>query len=64
MLRPSVAEEKVIINGIDANFPPFAFVDKTGKPDGFDVAVMDWIARDVGSRSNISPWTGTASFPA
>ena len=40
-VAPSVAEEKVIINGIDANFPPFAFVDKTGKPDGFDVAVVD-----------------------
>ena len=23
-----LAEEKVIINGIDANFPPFAYVDK------------------------------------
>ena len=21
-----------IVNGIDANFPPFAFIDKTGKP--------------------------------
>ena len=37
-----------LINGIDANFPPFAFIDKTGQPSGFDVEVMDWIARDVG----------------
>lgn len=37
-----------LINGIDANFPPFAFIDKTGQPSGFDVEVMDWIARDLG----------------
>ena len=37
-----------IVNGIDANFPPFAFIDKTGKPSGFDVDAMDWIAKDLG----------------
>lgn len=37
-----------LINGIDANFPPFAFIDKTGVPSGFDVEAMNWIARDLG----------------
>jgi polar amino acid transport system substrate-binding protein len=41
-----IAAEKVYINGIDANFPPFAYVDKSGNPDGFDVKAlhqpMDW----------------------
>src|SRR3989339_24743 len=27
---------KKIINGIDANFPPFAFIDQKGVPSGFD----------------------------
>ncbi len=31
----AMAAEK-IVNGIDANFPPFAFVDKTGKASGGD----------------------------
>ena len=31
-----LAEERVLVNGIDANFPPFALVDKTGVPGGFD----------------------------
>ena len=35
-------------NGIDANFPPFAFIDKTGAPSGFDVEAMNWIAKDLG----------------
>jgi polar amino acid transport system substrate-binding protein len=43
-----LAEERVLVNGIDANFPPFAFVDKTGVPDGFDVAIINWIAEKKG----------------
>ena len=56
----SLAQEKVIVNGIDANFPPFAFVDKTGKPDGFDIAVVDWIAKEYGFKVEHKPmdWDG------
>lgn len=36
------------INGIDASYPPFAFVDKSGKPSGFDVDSMNWIANKMG----------------
>jgi polar amino acid transport system substrate-binding protein len=39
---------KEIVNGIDANFPPFAYVDQSGKPAGFDVDAMDWIAKKMG----------------
>lgn len=55
-----MAQEKVIVNGIDANFPPFAFVDKTGKPDGFDVAVVDWIAKEYKFKVEHKPmdWDG------
>jgi len=57
---PSYAEEKVHINGIDANFPPFAYVDKNGKPDGFDVKAMDWIAKEMGFKVEHKPmdWDG------
>jgi len=56
----SLAQEKVFINGIDANFPPFAFVDKTGNPDGFDVAVVNWIAKKQGFQVKHQPmdWDG------
>lgn len=43
----AAAAEKVYINGIDANFPPFAYVDKSGNPDGFDVKALDWIAKEM-----------------
>ena len=41
------AAEKVYINGIDANFPPFSFLDPYGVPDGFDVKALDWIAKEM-----------------
>ncbi len=55
-----LAEEKVIINGIDANFPPFAYVDKNGNPDGFDVKSVDWIAKEMGFKVKHQPmdWDG------
>jgi polar amino acid transport system substrate-binding protein len=49
-----------LTNGIDANFPPFAFVDKTGAPSGFDVEAMNWIAKDMGVEVSHQPieWDG------
>jgi polar amino acid transport system substrate-binding protein len=54
------AEDKVYINGIDANFPPFAFVDKNGEPSGFDVDAMNWIAKEMGFSVKHQPmdWDG------
>lgn len=54
------ADEKVFINGIDANFPPFAYVGTDGKPTGFDVDAMDWIAKEMGFKVVHQPmeWSG------
>jgi len=54
------AAAKVYINGIDANFPPFAYVDKDGVPDGFDVKAVDWIAKEMGFQVKHQPmdWDG------
>lgn len=59
-ISPALAKEKVIVNGIDANFPPFAYVDKTGKPDGFDVQSVNWIAKKMGFKVKHQPmdWDG------
>lgn len=54
------AGDKVYVNGIDANYPPFAYVDKDGKPAGFDVDSMDWIANKMGFKVEHKPmdWDG------
>ena len=51
---------KEFINGIDANFPPFAYVDKAGKPGGFDIDAIDWIAKKMGFTVKHQPldWDG------
>ena len=56
----AIAAEKVYINGIDANFPPFAYVDKSGNPDGFDVKALDWIAKEMKFKVKHQPmdWDG------
>ncbi len=56
---PALAAEKYV-NGIDANYPPFAYVDKDGKPAGFDVDSMNWIAKKMGFEVTHTPvdWDG------
>lgn len=39
---------RTVVNGIDANYPPFAYVDKNGNPAGFDVDAMNWIGKEMG----------------
>ncbi|MCC8194812.1 MAG: ABC transporter substrate-binding protein [Deltaproteobacteria bacterium] len=48
------------INGIDANYPPFAYVDKSGNAAGFDVDAMNWIAKAMGFTISHKPmdWNG------
>ncbi len=59
---PALAQnkDKVYINGIDANFPPFAYIGEDGKATGFDVEAMDWIAKELGFKVEHQPmeWSG------
>jgi polar amino acid transport system substrate-binding protein len=45
---PVSAPAETVINGIDKDYPPFAYIDEKGKVAGFDVDSMDWIARKMG----------------
>jgi len=56
----AMAKKKVYINGIDANFPPFSYVDKSGHPAGFDVEALNWIAKKMGFKVIHKPmdWDG------
>jgi polar amino acid transport system substrate-binding protein len=35
------ADKKVYINGIDADYPPFAYIEEKGNPAGFDVECLN-----------------------
>ncbi|GAH97105.1 unnamed protein product, partial [marine sediment metagenome] len=56
-------EKKVYINGIDPDFPPFAYVDKDGNPAGFDVEAVDWIAQEMGFEVKHQPTAWDTIIP-
>ncbi|MBQ7456985.1 MAG: amino acid ABC transporter substrate-binding protein [Desulfovibrio sp.] len=62
---PSAVFAKTYINGIDPNYPPFAYVDeKTGQPAGFDVDAMNWIAKKLGFTVTHKPMAWDGIIPA
>ena len=57
--------KKAYVNGIDPNYPPFAYVDeKTGQPAGFDVDSMNWIAKTMGFAVEHTPMAWAGIIPA
>ncbi len=57
---PVMAQDKEFVNGIDANFPPFAYIGPDGQPTGFDVDSLNWIAKEMGFKVTHQPmeWSG------
>jgi len=57
-----LAAEKYI-NGIDADYPPFAYIDEKGNPAGFDVECLNWIAQEMDFEVKHQPtaWDGIVS---
>ncbi|MDR1111091.1 MAG: ABC transporter substrate-binding protein [Deltaproteobacteria bacterium] len=45
-----------IVNGIDADFPPFAFIAENGEAQGFDVECVNWIAAKHGLKVSHKPY--------
>jgi polar amino acid transport system substrate-binding protein len=52
------------VNGIDANYPPHAFVGENGKPSGLDVDAMSWIAEKMGFTVTHQPMDWDGIIPA
>lgn len=44
----SVSNNKHILVGTNAEFPPFEYMDNNGKPDGFDMALIKAIGTEMG----------------
>jgi polar amino acid transport system substrate-binding protein len=63
-LSGGIAAEKVYVNGFDAAYPPFSFIDKNGKPAGFDIDSIDWIAKEMGFKVKHQPTDWAAIVPS
>ena len=61
---PAVAADKVYINGFDAAYPPFTFIDKDGNPAGFDIDAVNWIAKEMGFQVKHQPTDWAAIVPS
>lgn len=60
----SVAGEKPrYVDGIDAAFPPFSYIDEDGDAAGFDVEVVQWIAGEMGFEVKVVPVDWDAIIP-
>lgn len=53
-----------IIHGMDAAYPPFTEIDPTGKAVGFDIDVVEWIAKKYGWQVEHKPWEWGAIITA
>ncbi len=60
---PSLAKQ-TYVNGIDANYPPFGYMDEKGQPAGFDVESMNWIANRMGFNVEHKPIAWDGIIPA
>lgn len=58
------AASKVLINGFDADYPPFSYISKTGKPAGFDIDAVNWIAAKMGFKVRHQPTEWSAIVPS
>jgi len=63
-LTDGYADDKVYINGFDAAYPPFTFVDKDGNPAGFDIDSINWIAKEMGFKVKHQPTDWAAIVPS
>lgn len=53
---PPPSKEVVIVLGFDASYPPFTSINEAGEAEGFDIDVMEWIAKKYGWRLVFKPW--------
>ncbi|MCR5626067.1 MAG: basic amino acid ABC transporter substrate-binding protein [Lachnospiraceae bacterium] len=51
--KQSASAKKDIIVGTNAEFPPFEYIDDSGNPDGFDIALVKAIGEKLGKNVTI-----------
>lgn len=55
---------KTYIVGIDGDYPPYSYIDESGKAIGFDVESVEWIAQQSGFNVEIKPIAWDGIIPA
>jgi polar amino acid transport system substrate-binding protein len=55
---------KTYIVGIDGEYPPYSYIDKSGTPQGLDVESIKWIGEEMGFLVKIQPIAWDGIIPA
>ncbi|HPI97295.1 MAG TPA: ABC transporter substrate-binding protein [Synergistales bacterium] len=58
------ADKTVYVVGIDGDYPPYSYIGEDGKPTGFDVESVRWIAEKMGFEVDIRPTAWDGIIPA
>ncbi|MBE6516301.1 MAG: amino acid ABC transporter substrate-binding protein [Methanocorpusculum sp.] len=56
-------DDNVYVVGIDAEYPPYAYIAEDGTPAGFDVESIQWIAEQKGFEVEIQPIAWDSLIP-
>lgn len=59
----AIAADKYTV-GIDGDYPPYSFIGEDGKPTGFDVESVQWIAEKMGFEVEVKPVAWDGIIPA
>jgi polar amino acid transport system substrate-binding protein len=60
----TAVETQAYVVGIDAEYPPYSYLDKDGNAIGFDVESMKWIAEQQGFEVTFQPTAWDGIIPA
>lgn len=64
LMAGCVSQDADYIVGIDAEYPPYSFLDEKGNPTGFDIESMQWIADKKGIKVKFQPTAWDGIVPA
>ncbi|HET8577611.1 MAG TPA: transporter substrate-binding domain-containing protein [Methylomirabilota bacterium] len=58
-----VKKRGTLVAGVKADYPPFGYTDKDGKLVGFDIDIMNYLARKLGVQTDLRPVTSANRIP-
>lgn len=61
---PIETGKPVYVVGIDGEYPPYSFIDKSGEAQGFDVESIRWIADEMGFEVKVQAMAWDGIIPA
>lgn len=59
----TVKERGTLVAGVKTDYPPFGYIDESGKTVGFDIDIVEYIAKRLGVKLDMRPVTSANRIP-